>query len=378
MKKHFLLLLVVLFTLPGVFAVSISPSLIQTNYVPGQQIDIPITISNTQGRIILTLMDSPLSQYATISEEEIILQQGEQKEIMLSVNVPPGVELYGVNSIRVEALVAPEDDGLLVVTTGVRARLEILFPYPDRYIELRGPNVEGQVVGQGQNAVINWAIVNLGNEPIQYQTNIWLVDSQGNQIYSQELEANNILAGQTQNLDYTLQTQELRPGSYSVFKQLNYDGKQITKDKIFRIGEKKISIVSYPKNLRDERINEFIITVRNEWNEEFNDVQAQIIIDGESATTQTSSLQRYPAQTKLTAYLDTTNLDIGEKQATIKLMFEDIEGNSLEIEEIKNITISTDSGETSKTNWLIISLSAVLLIFILISLGLIYSLLRKK
>src|SRR5690606_15759735 len=115
------------------------------------------------------------------------------------------------------------------------------------YLELSGPNADQ--IGKGTNGVATWSIINLGSQAIQYETELWLTDQNNNELQRQSYQNQIILSGQTRNVNETLQTNNLEPGNYNVYKKLTYDDVEITKDKLIRIGTKSINIIEHPTTL---------------------------------------------------------------------------------------------------------------------------------
>ncbi|MFT4261070.1 MAG: hypothetical protein ACMXX9_01405 [Candidatus Woesearchaeota archaeon] len=376
--KKLLVLLIILLALPNVIAVSISPGVTSIDYEPNKELEFSFRISNAEGKVAFRILDSPLSQYATLSHQEVTLEKGQVQTITVKLNIPSGVELYGVNSIRVEALKVVESEGLLAVTSGVRSRLEVQFPYPNRYLELTGLRIDGGIIGEGTDANALWNVINKGNEQISYYTRIQLLDPQGDTLYENELLQNNILAGQTHNNQYVLPTKDLRPGSYTLIKELFYDDQQIKRDIVFKIGEKNLSITGHTLRFKENRINEFFIEIRNEWNQEFTNIRAELKINDLSATTHPISLQRYPSQARLNGFFNAQNLALGQYDATITINFDDLEGNTLQLIQKKPIMITDDLGQTKSTNWLIIGLYVLLIIAIIAASLIIYFMFIKN
>jgi hypothetical protein len=375
--KRLLLLLLILFVIPNALAMGVSPGLVKYDYEPGKTLEIPFTIrstSNTPGYALISVVEGPLAEFATVNKEEVFLNPRAQDQVTLTINLPHNLELYGVQAVRLEITQKPEEGGFLSVTTGVRARAEIQFPYPNRYIELRG--LSANPVGEGQNLLASWSIINLGKEPINYQTNIWILDS-GTELIRQQLPQKTILPDQTIQDNLEITTIELKPGSYTLFKELIYDDQKIILDRTIRIGEKKIELISLTKNFKPNTINEFKISLRNEWNEEFREVVAELKIGDKTARTNQARITPYPSQQTFTGYIDTTGLNLGEQKAEITITFKDLE-NQLITQTINTSISIDDAKEPSTINWLIVSLVTILIVVLVGAGAIIYSLIKEK
>ena len=357
----------------------VSPAVTRIHYSDADYYMLELSFSNNApGYIDLEIVDGPLAQYARLDINELYVAPGERAKVEAIVELPGDLELYGVQSIRVMGrLRPPEGEGVIAVTTAIISRLEITFPYPDRYVELR--NLQIGDVGEGSDATATWQVINLGNEQLQYTTTYTVRETgQETSIINEQMSVRGISAGETQEITQTLDTGNFAPGSYFVNVEIRFDDEVQSLNRRLRIGEKTVSVTNFNQEFRDERINQFNVGVRNEWNEELKNIRAELTIGEATARTDTVDL-RGMSSASLQGFIDTTGLRIGTYNAKILLTFQDLDGETFEIEETRQVRIvSHVTGEYKSSNTTIIVLSALLVIFLIILLVLALSLLKKK
>lgn len=371
MTKKILFILLILITIPNISsAMGISPPVLRTDFQPGETITFPLTIRSNfdvETKVGIEVIESSLSQFATLSESEIIIKPRQTQTIQVQVKLPQTSDLKGIQSIRFRAFQKLEEEAFIGVTTAVISRLEIKFPYPDRYAELNSLNIPA--IGQGENFVANFNIENKGNQEIQYQVIGTIINDQ-EIIDTQSTQQRQINPGQTQPNILQFQTQNLKPGQYQLRLELKYDQQTTVTQRQIRIGEKTVSLINYPNTLRFDRISEFSLTVRNEWNEQIRNVRATLQIQDVTATTNQVNLQSHPQQQTIKGFFNTEGISIGEKQATITIDFEDLEGETFQVVEKRTITITDQTTTTtpkssSENNAAVIILSVLLIIAII-------------
>ena len=120
---------------------------------------------------------------------------------------------------------------------------------------------------------------------------------------------------------------ELSNGKYLARASLIYDGKNAVDERVFTIGERKISIEKIGvKNFKLGGIAKFEIIVSNEWNEKIRNVYAEYSISDTSGKLyveeKTASID-LPANGKgvLEAYWDTEKVKPGTYKLDIRLHF---------------------------------------------------------
>ena len=376
--RYVLVFVLILLFIPSISAMGVSPGVTRIDYSDADYREVTLTFLNpSQGWVDVEVVDGPLAQYARVDQDEVYIDSSGRARVTAIIELPDDLELYGVQAVRFQGrLRPPEDAGIIAVTTAIISRVEIMFPYPDRYIELEGITTEN--VGEGSDATVRWSVVNLGNEPVQYSTNYWLTESVGELIIQESLSTRTITPGQTQDITRIINTRDLPPGQYSFHVKIEFDEQSQSKDRILMIGEKTVSVTSFNRELTEQRINQFNVAVRNEWNEELKNIRAQLTIGESTARTDTVDL-RGMSSGNLQGFIDTTGLRIGTYNAKILLTFEDLEGERFEIEETRQVRIvSHETTSAGSSNTTIIILSALLVIFLILLLVLALSLLKKK
>ena len=165
----FIFLTILIISSNFVWAIGISPAIIETKYVEGKTESFNYHIinkANKQTKINM-MVDKALSEYASISPEEFILDANSEKLITVTIKYPPYSKLtsYGVQRLFVRATEVPISPlaGWAAVTSVV-GDLRIDIPRPGEFATIK--SIEIPSVEKGQDTYFKVILANKGTDPL--------------------------------------------------------------------------------------------------------------------------------------------------------------------------------------------------------------------
>lgn len=174
-------------------------------------------------------------------------------------------------------------------------------------------------------------------------------------------------------LETYLETINFLPGKYSALLEINYDGLTKIEEKDFVIGTLDIAVLNYTKQLENNKIDKFYVTLENKWNNKIESVSLELEIDKENYKSETFSLEARQKK-EIMMYVDTNPLEMGEQKGILKINYDE-ESRSQDI--IIKIIKGKDRGiQLSLIN--IILIIVVIILIITFILAFIFFILKNK
>ncbi len=321
---------VLLFVMPSVFGLGLTPARTTINFEPGLQKQVTFSVVNSELKEmnLLVSVQGELAEYVTLGESNIkLLASQDTKEISYSVALPedlsPGIHTADIMVLQVPN--SPEsDDTYIEATLAVVTQLYVNVPYPGKYAEadlsvfsLDNGNVQFviPVISRGEFDLTS----------VKASVDIYTpLNEKVATLNTNEVE---ILSGKRKEVFAIWDTSNVQPGPYRAVANLIYDEDTMTLEKGFNVGNKKLVIESIEVNdFSLGEIAKFEVLVRNDWSEVVNGVYVQMLIKNskgelmenlKSPTYDTPPLEK----TLMTAFWDTKGVRVGTYDASLLLNY---------------------------------------------------------
>lgn len=297
----------------------ISPGIFKIHFEPNLRRTFEFKVSDSNPNEIISLyVQGDLANYSKLSKSSIV---GEGS-FSLTLNLPSKIEIPGNHRLIVGAKQekASAESGIEGVIV-VQAVIDVFVPYPGKYAEM---NFNVYDVNEGENALYEWTINNLGTENFDaYPTlEVYNLDEK---IYSISLEKQHIKTKETIKLSDFLNTSNLDSGTYNVSATLDY-GKILQQNDSFRIGSFLINISDYSYEFLEKKINKFYVEVQNLWNSPIEEIYSKITVTDKGKVVQefktvSENLKAWEIK-NLTGFLDTEGINPGKYTANINVFYD--------------------------------------------------------
>lgn len=322
-RGHIIIFLMLLFLIPSVSAMGLRGSdlLVNVDFKPKMVLSYTYTIRTTSSQTMdyELYARGDLVEYVTLIPERLYsIKPGSYPRFRAVIRLPERIEPPGIHKLRIGAVETLASGGMVGSKTGSEAIINIRVLYPGKYLRasLDAPNVN---VHEPVNFVVD--LENWGKEDIKKVKAVIEVYDQNNQsLATLHTEESSIESAGATKLHAILDTIGYPPAEYRAAAIIDWDGNRTKVEDYFKIGTLFVDIVSYTSVFPKGKINPFNIGVESGWNNLILDVWAEITIDGKRIQTPTTDLQPWERKT-LTAYWDTTNVKLGEYDATIVLHY---------------------------------------------------------
>ncbi len=325
----FISLLSILILIPNAQALSISPAKVEILFVPNAEHTITLTVANGHNTDVEPYKEGPLAHLVTFEEKKTFLTTRGQFTVDAKIKLPEYLE-PGPHSINIGVRQVPKKEyGRPAITAivAVSPKVTIWVPYPEKYLEASLSATNPKL---GEIAYFTAKIISRGEQDIaSVSGNIEIYDSLGNKKAVVPLTtASDLSTGANTELYAELATTNLNPGSYKAIAKINYDGKYIEASTYFNIGSLDIEILNITTVTRED-LAKFEILVKSKWNDDIEDVYADIeLISLENgrtlATLKTPSITLKGFKTgTLTALWDAAGQDPGNYEARVTVYYGD-------------------------------------------------------
>lgn len=303
--RWFLCIFIAVFlVISGVSAMAgVRPSSYTVDFQPNLKNTFTFQFLSDDSSTFDTYVEGDLAQYVTISTSHLPPGAG---TVEAKLNLPSRIDVPGVHKIFIgakEVLPAEQGVGLAANTRGV---IFVNVPYPGRYAEI-SLSVDDANVGEDTKLVL--AVTSKGEEPIDTDSRIDIYSNDSGFIETIPLGHNEIQPEESISLEHTLATKSYKPGDYRAVAHVLYNGNDATQEVGFRLGELSIEIANYTSIVRKNIINRFLITAKSHWNNNIDNVYADVHVLDQNIEFKTPSVSiaRWD-QADLEGFLDTTTL----------------------------------------------------------------------
>lgn len=380
-SKKLILMLMLVFIIPNVLAIGITPARTTLNFEPKLHKEISFSIINTEKKdmSVVLFVRGDLNESVTLRKtyEEFSSSDG-SKSFSYAVDLPAGFAKPGKYEAEIVALEMPKDikeQGAFVgATLAVATQLEVYVPYPNKYAETE-INVIGNVKGGKTRFLV--PVTNRGKLDIaRAKSTIDIYTSMNEKIATIETNEDSVKSLERKEL-YTDWNASVNPGEYRAVATTTYDGETATAEKTFEIGDMVLNIERIVvNNFQLGEIAKFEILVDNQWGDDIKEAyvqmqvynsQGEVMADFKSPTYDISALSKK----EIDAYWDTAGVKEGVYDGTLILKYssksEDksiqvkITPDSLEVFGVTGNAVMKEKGKFNFQNLLIIAVIVLII-----------------
>ena len=373
-----LLFLPLLFLLPSfVVAIAVSPPSQTLPYLPGESVEFSLNVRNT-AEIPLRISVAPEGDQVryvrlpAISERDF--QPGEDYAFFFNVTIPLGIALAGQQRLTLTATEGPTSNESVQGISGFASVLAFVYvpiPFPHKYLSI---DVRVASFNNGELGGVVLLYTNSGEENLSaIRSTGSLFASDGALITTFRQPAFRLDTGATLQKQVFLSGKDFTPGVYNLTVETEYDGVIAAPiSTLFKVGHYAVTLASFTREYKQNRINKIEIKLQNEWNNQIVGVFTEIFIS-DLRNTSLAHLSSDPAtlmplgSETLTVYWDTGTLRHGPYLAHVILHY----GNETSVQDVPIAIIREPSSGTSLTSLFFIGGVLVLLLIE-------YFLLRKR
>ena len=304
---------------------------IDLDYSPGLEKEIEFYVFNTEHRNMKVLLSvqGDLNESVSLYDSLVdFLPSDGSKKFKYQFEMPEIEDKPGLHRAEIIALeipnISPGESYLSSVSRTV-SELNVHVPYPGKYVDavLNIINAE-----QNGNAKLAISVVNRGNSDIQeVRAKIDIYTLLNEKVISLDTDSQPVAVGTKTDLSANWKI-DSAAGDYIAKFTVFYDGESREFETKFPVGAKNLTIEGLlVNNFQLGAIAKLQILADNKWNQELKDVYANLIIynnDGQAMADIKSSAENIAALSKkeLIAYWDTGNVDEGEYNAKLNVVYE--------------------------------------------------------
>lgn len=285
------------------------------------------TVLNNEHKdfVVSIYADGEIGKYVKIENAQVSLSADEdKKDFYIDVNLPSSLH-PGDNTGRIIAEESIENLSFMGAVGKGRIRvisnLIVMVPYPEKYID-----VQLGVQEKENNTEITATITNLGLTDIKnLGADVGIYEGE-TQIQNLNFKFDEQLArGKETSSISEVKAEKLPGGVYSVVARIKYDDYTLEVSRDFEVGKEALKISSYTKYFLENSMNKFEIDAKSDWNQKIKNAYATIDItryNEEVASLRSASYDIAPRETKIiTAYWDTSKLELGKYNANLSLIY---------------------------------------------------------
>jgi len=329
LKNGLLILLIFFILIPTAYSIGVG------SFDPNLNRTIDAFVINNVGSDIRVKLEAQgeLAKYVTFSEEYLDISKDGKKIFTFNLNLPESIS-PGQNILMIGATditpPPPGARGIRAVTSAYKAFI-IEAPYPGKYIDA---SFTAQDIELDGTAIFNAGVTSKGEEIIDKIDGFVEIFENDEKIATAALDTiTAVNPKESRIMQAKWDSHGHKVGGYRAKATINFDEEKLEREATFKIGTLLIKITNYAKEFYKDEINRFDIEIESFWNTQIDDIYGEVEINDEKLKTLKVSLPPW-SETKVTAYLDTHNLELGEHIANIKVNY----GENV-AEEIGKITV---------------------------------------
>lgn len=321
MKRSLLLVIFLFFFsfsyLPAASAIGIAPAKITMDFVPGYEDEFEGAISNTgETPMQFDLYASgELEKYITIlSEETVTIGADDIARYRFRISLPESFERPGKHKGYIwasEHIEVPEESsGAVAVKLKVGTTVIVNVPYPGKYLTIDDFQIENPEANEDVEFMIT--VTNRGKENLSSVEGVMDIKDLSNNVVG-SLTTESVPLDSTDSRTFRLDWfSDVNPGTYGADIRFDYDGKNTTMFKNFRLGAPLIKITNVSAGpIKNGSIGKVITEVESYWNQDIDDVYVEIRMEDESGEgvaydkSETAIVKRFKKM-EITNYWDTS------------------------------------------------------------------------
>ncbi len=319
--NFFLVFIIFLFLMEGVFSLGVSPSSKQFNFQPGFEKIINYRVLGIDSDKELSLyVSGDLSKYVKLDRDSM-KGPGEFSAI---IELPDHIENPGPNKIfvAIREEVDKEISTMIAVSVVVKSIIVIHVPYPGKYLETKLISSNANI---GEPIKFDLEVISRGDEDLIINPKIDIFSDQ-KLLETLVFQERDLASQEKIKLKKFLDTSNYNAGEYKAVATVNYGGaKPSIREADFKIGDLSIDILNYSKKIIIDKISRFNLELESGWNDPIQGLYADVsILRGlnELVGFETTTTQLTPWQKKtIVGYFDATNITEGFYDANITLTY---------------------------------------------------------
>ncbi|MBW2968066.1 hypothetical protein KY362_06285 [Candidatus Woesearchaeota archaeon] len=288
------------------------------NFVPNYEYVITYSISAPKPFEFYT--EGAFSEFTRI---ETVSHTDNRGQFKVFLKLPEDYERPGKHRMYVVAKEKPQR-GVVNTVAAIRGFIEIDVPFPGHYAELY---LHVNDVNEGDPIYMTADVLNKGKLNISDAVLDLDIVSGGRSIRNKESESFSLEPNGGYSFEWDLLGGELKPGTYTLAGHLDYEGKTKDEEEGFRVGTFDVAITNYTREMYNNSVNLFEITVESLWNDRMDTVYMDLTIhDGKDSlsTVKTPPFNLLPWQKKVSSlYWNTAGVPIGEFDLLIDLYYDE-------------------------------------------------------
>ena len=357
MKKLLLalLLLSILFSMQQAEAIGLAHGELKHDFASNKEITVrfqPMYYSNAENLEINLTGD--LLEYAERTELD------KDGTFIVTINLPAYIDTPGTHILYVSVQENAAGVGTVGTATQVVNRIQVLVPYEGKYLRILGFSANNVVKGEDGFFTIN--VDNVGEITIESAySEVKIYDNLTQELIDTvESEAISLGSFERHLFEIPWTDPPHKNGIYNAVATAYFDGQSVQAETSFHIGELLVEISDFSETVPKSRTAPLDINLESKWNDEIRDVYASVRLNGQEYKSYPATVPAWGEQT-VTAYVDASDLEIGEKYPVELVIFYEGKTNTASGE----IEIIPSSGfELDSTNTMYIGVVLTLLIII--------------
>lgn len=358
MNKNILVLVIlgimVLFMIPNVIALGITPGRTTIDFSPNLEKEIKFDVINSENKNmnVAFVVQGELEEIITLDSNVVHFNSEENSKsfsykIKLPSELSPGLHKLGIVAIEL-----PEDldneEIMVRATVSVVTQLYIYVPYPG------GKHLDANldIVSKEETNVISFyiPIISRGEEYIEEVKGVIEIYQENEKIVEIETNKLSISLGERKELEGVWDP-DVVPGKYNAIATVDYDGNKLTLEKQFEIGEEFIRVLGVSVN--DFQLGEVAkikILVQNKQSNKIDTSRANLdIYDSELTRIIDLKSEDYEipglSNKELIIYWDTENIEGGQYTSELKVNYDEkVSTKNLKMDISKDSMIFTGVG----------------------------------
>ena len=297
-------------------ALGISPAKQEIDFSPGAEYEFIYNIfTESEDSLIKIEIAGDLAEFAFPSKSEV---KG-SGSFSLKVKLPDKIEQPGFHTIGVQVREVSASEGVIATSVAIHSNIKIFVSYPGKYAELSLSVSDGNIDSE---IPVNVKIINRGSERVVTDLKIDFLTQNWEFVYKMPFTSKIIEPNGESSFSSSLNTSGYKAGNYFAEAILDF-GEIVKANQTFRIGSLFVNVTNFTTQLSKNGIQKFFIDIESLWNENLDEVYADINIsnDIDNLEFRTPSIDLKAWQRgQLVGFVDTEKLD-GEYQTKIILSY---------------------------------------------------------
>jgi len=303
--KKLLILLSFVFLLSGVLAVSgVSPGSHSVDFESGLQRDFIFDFFIDGGIYVQPYVEGDLAEYVSLDKDKLY---GREK-ITATLNLPDSIKGEGTKEIK-------------IVAGGATGIIKVNLPIKNKYfkMDLRAPT--GNV---GELIEINLGLENIVGHEIEIIPRLEIYFTGNLEVPLDIFYFGKDILFNESSFSHFLDTRNYSFGAYVAIAIVEYNGEEFRIENPFSLGKKDLEILDYTKGMKEGRVGKFEIEVKSFWNDNIDELYAEVMVVGSEYSFVTSSIRLDPwGQGIIEGFFDTRGIEGYNKKLNIILYYED-------------------------------------------------------